>query len=93
LLKQIFSDNAKIHHTKKLKEYIKKKNINVLYNIPYCPEFNPIENVNSMIRNNVRYNKNAIFDDIKNVLQEFKNKDHKKEFQNIYNSSFNRLKS
>lgn len=91
--KHLLMDNAKIHHTKKLKEYIKKKNINVLYNIPYCPEFNPIENVNSMIRNNVRYNKNAIFDDIKNVLQEFKNKDHKKEFQNIYNSSFNRLKS
>ena len=91
--KHLLMDNAKIHHTKKLKEYVKKKNINVLYNIPYCPEFNPIENVNSMIRNNVRYNKNAIFDDIKNVLQEFKNKDHKKEFQNIYNSTFKRLKS
>ena len=46
-----------------------------------------------MIRNNVKYNKNALFDDIKNVLQEFKNKDHKKEFQNIYNSTFKRLKS
>jgi transposase len=91
--KHLLMDNAKIHHTKKLKEYVKKKNINVLYNIPYCPEFNPIENVNSMIRNNVRYNKNAIFDDIKNILQEFKNKDHKKEFQNIYNNTFKRLKS
>ncbi len=60
---------------KKLKEYINKKNIKVLYNIPYCPEFNPIENVNSMIRNNVRYNKNVTVDDIKNVLQEFKSKD------------------
>ena len=86
-------DNAKIHHTKKFKAYIKKKNINVFYNIPYCPEFNPIENVNSMIRNCVRYNKNVTFDDIKNVLQEFKNKDHKKEFQNIYKSTFKRLKS
>jgi transposase len=91
--KHLLMDNAKIHHTKKLKEYINKKNIKVLYNIPYCPEFNPIENVNSMIRNNVRYNKNTTFDDIKNALHEFKNNDHKKEFQNIYNSTFKGLKS
>ena len=91
--KHLLMDNAKIHHTKKIKAYIKKKKINVLYNIPYCPEFNPIENVNSMIRNCVRYNKNETFDDIKNVLQEFQNKNHKKEFQNIYKSTFKRLKS
>jgi len=91
--KHLLMDNAKIHHTKKLKEYTKNKNINILYNIPYCPEFNPIENVNSMIRNEVRYNKNETFDDIKKVLQDFKNKVHKKEFQNIYNSTFKRLKS
>ena len=86
-------DNAKIHHTKKLKAYVEKKNMNIIYNIPYCPQFNPIENVNSMIRNTVRYNKNATLDDIKNVLNEFKNKDHRKEFQNIYKSTFERLKS
>ncbi len=55
--KHLLMDNAKIYHTKKLKEYIKKKNMKVLYNIPYCPKFNPIENVNSMIRNSVKYNK------------------------------------
>ena len=86
-------DNATIHHTKKIKEYIKKKDINVIYNMAYCPEFNPIENVNSMIRNNVRYNKNKTINDIENVLHEFKNKNHPKEFQNIYNSTFRRLKS
>ena len=91
--KHLLMDNATIHHTKKIKEYIKKKDINVIYNMAYCPEFNPIENVNSMIRNNVRYNKNKTINDIENVLQEFKNKNHKKEFQNIYNSTFRRLKS
>lgn len=44
-----------------------------------------------MIRNDVRYNKNSTFDDIKNVLEIFRNKDHKKEFQNIYKSTFKRL--
>jgi len=91
--KHLLMDNASIHHTKKLKEYINKKNINVIYNIPYSPEFNPIENVNSMIRNNVIYNKNKTIQDIENVLQSFTNKNHKKEFQNIYNSTFRRLKS
>ena len=36
-------DNARIHHYKKLKEYIKKTNIEFIYNVPYMPEFNPIE--------------------------------------------------
>lgn len=33
-------DNAKIHHNKTLNHTIKDK---IIYNIPYCPEYNPIE--------------------------------------------------
>ena len=44
--------------------YIYSNFIYTNYNMAYCPEFNPIENVNSMIRNNVRYNKNKIINDI-----------------------------
>ena len=32
--RHLLMDNASIHHTKKLKEYINKKNFNVIYNIP-----------------------------------------------------------
>ena len=32
--KHLLMDNATIHHTKKIKEYIKKKDINVIYNTP-----------------------------------------------------------
>ena len=46
-----------------------------------------------MIRNNVIYNKNKTIQNIENVLQSFTNKNHKKDFQNIYNSTFQRLKS
>jgi transposase len=91
--KYLLMDNAAIHHTKKFKAYVEKKNINIIYNIPYCSEFNPIENVNSMIRKEALYNKNKTIMDIENVLIEFKKKDHKKEFQHIYNSAFRRLKS
>lgn len=91
--KHLLMDNASIHHTKKLKDYVKKKNINIIYNIPYSPEFNPIENVNSMIRNEARYNENKNFEDIKNVINKFKKTNNKQKFQNIYNSTFKRLKS
>ena len=39
-------DNARIHHYKKLKNFINEQpNINIIYNVPYSPESNPIERV------------------------------------------------
>lgn len=40
----LLMDNARIHHYNKLKEYIKTTNkFECIYNLPYCPEYNPIE--------------------------------------------------
>jgi len=42
----LLMDNARIHHYKKFKDNIKEKpNIELLYNVPYSPEYNPIEYV------------------------------------------------
>ena len=42
----IIIDNARIHHYAKFKKYInRKKNIIIIYNIPYSPEMNPIEHI------------------------------------------------
>ena len=41
--KIILQDNARIHHSKILKEYALKENIKLKYNPAYTPEFNPIE--------------------------------------------------
>lgn len=41
--RNVVQDNARIHHTKLLKEYTKEKHINMRYNPAYSPEFNPIE--------------------------------------------------
>ncbi len=38
-------DNARIRHNKILKEYMMNNNINSIYNIPYSPEYNPIEKI------------------------------------------------
>lgn len=39
----LIQDNARIHHSKIFKEYAKEKSINLIFNPPYTPEFNPIE--------------------------------------------------
>jgi len=50
-------DNARIHHTKKLKDYINSiSNIEIIYNVPYMPEYNPIE---------------YVFNDLKKYLRNF----------------------
>lgn len=44
--KYLLLDNACIHHYRKLKEFIStKENIKLVYNVPYSPEYNPIEYV------------------------------------------------
>jgi len=48
-------DNARIHHYKKLKEYLNKvDNVKIIYNVPYSPESNPIEKVFNEIKNTLK---------------------------------------
>lgn len=59
----ILLDNARIHHSNLLKEYMKTKTNKFIYNVPYSPEYNPIEKVFSMVKNtlkNVNYTNNTI---------------------------------
>ena len=49
-------DNASIHRSIKFKELIKKyPNVNIIYNVPYSPQYNPIEMVFSFIKNIIRH--------------------------------------
>jgi transposase len=67
-------DNARIHHYKKLKKFIKNQtNINFIYNVPYSPQFNPIEFVfkdAKQILKNKNITKSNI---IKKIMLAFKN--------------------
>src|SRR5665647_3684568 len=69
-------DNARIHHSHIVRNYINtKNNINLVFNIPYTPETNPIENIFSVAKNNIKgkpLNNNN--------------------FQNKINASFNKIK-
>ena len=41
----VFLDNCRVHHSIKTREFMAANNIDAIYNVPYGPEFNPIERV------------------------------------------------
>ena len=48
--RNIVQDNARIHHSKIVKNYCLENNIKMIYNPPYTPEFNPIELIFNKIK-------------------------------------------
>jgi transposase len=59
----LLMDNATIHKTKKFIKYCKTNKVNILYNIPYNPESNPIEMIFCPIKKFIKSNntKSIIF--------------------------------
>lgn len=72
--KYLFLDNACIHHSKIVSAYVKEKNIHLLFNVPYCPEYNPIEIMFSKLKQCVKnLNNNSNLPDLKtNIINSLK---------------------
>jgi len=67
-------DNAKIHHYTKLKEFINGKTFTeFIYNVPYMPEFNPIEFVFNEVKHTLKKNNITNLNILKNINKAFKN--------------------
>jgi len=47
-------DNARIHHSRIVKDYTEQTENKLLYSVPYSPDYNPIENIFSIIKNEIR---------------------------------------
>jgi transposase len=84
--KTYLMDNAVIHKTKLFYNYAKEEKINVLYNVPYHSETNPIETIFSILKNKINRCVNDTREDIIKILVEFK-KTYKKSLNKIYNNS------
>ena len=84
--KVLFMDNARIHHSKLFTEYIKTIKNKVLYNVPYCSEYNPIEMVFSKVKSMVhkRTNNTELINLHKNIKYGF-NKIIKSNLVGYYN--------
>ena len=55
----IFLDNCRVHHSKKVDEFLKENKIEVIYNVPYGSEYNPIERVWAQFK--AKFKKKKIF--------------------------------
>ena len=87
--KHILLDNARIHHSKMFKEYIKENEwINLLFNVPYSPEYNPIEKVFNEFKHNLKQ-MNINNNNIKNNINKSFNKISSEHLINYYNKSLN----
>ena len=81
-------DNARIHHSKIVKEYIEKTTHKLIFNAPYCPEYNPIEKVFSKVKNLVRMkSNNKDPNKLKKNIQVALNKITRNDLQNYFQKS------
>jgi transposase len=46
----VFLDNLSVHHSKIVRQFMKDKELEVLFNVPYSPDYNPIENVFNILK-------------------------------------------
>ncbi len=46
----VFLDNCRVHHSIKVRDFCKRMDLTLIFNVPYTPEFNPIERVWAMIK-------------------------------------------
>jgi transposase len=82
----LLMDNAKFHHNKDVKEYIKNINNKILYTIRYHPENNPIENFFNQIKHYIKLKSPTNLEDIKKELVNiYKTKIKEKHLNNYFN--------
>ena len=84
----IFMDNASIHRNSLFKKFINNNNFNVIYNIPYHSELNPIEYIFSLLRKELLYNDNSTYEHIIYIIQNFIKNFNKIYSYNIFNKCF-----
>ena len=86
--KSYLMDNCQIHKSKELRKYYKDEKMNVLYNVPYHSETNPIENVFSCLKNQINRSVNDSYENIIKILKDFRTSFNPEKLTNIFNHSF-----
>ena len=86
--KKIVLDNACIHHSKIVKEYVDKSTNEFIYNAPYTPEYNPIENLFSKLKANIRKSLNNNYNKLNKIIKSTFKSITNSELENYYRHSF-----
>ena len=84
-------DNARVHTSNKFKLLTKENNLNIVYNAPYHSDTNPIENIFSMLRNNLNRNANESIETLTKSIDNFIKIDNEIKYKNIFNHSIKRI--
>lgn len=84
----ILLDNARVHRSKLFKSYTDENKINLLFNVPYSPETNPIEMVFSKTKNIVKSRDNSTEDKITKSICIANKSIIKRDLSNFYKKSF-----
>lgn len=88
----LFFDNACIHHSKIVVNYLTENNIKFIYNVPYSPEYNPIEFMFSKVKTNIKKLNNTTLNELKQNIQSAYETITESDLTNSFNHSFNSLK-
>jgi transposase len=88
--KYLLLDNASIHRSKIVKEFMETSTNKLVYNVPYSPESNPIEKVFSKTKKHVRneLTKSNYKKDLLNAIDNGFETLTESDLQNYYNASF-----
>ena len=95
-----FMDNCTIHKCALIKSYIKdehsdfNKNGNkIIYNVPYSPEYCPVELVNNILKKELKYNDNTteemVATNITEILKNMKEASFMKHYNHAFSYFFN----
>ena len=87
----LFMDNAKIHKSNILADYIRKSDYHLLFNIPYSPEFNPIELFQNVIKSHIKGNNIDNVSDIRKAIDLHFHKYTKMTLNDFYNHTYKML--
>ena len=80
-------DNATIHKTKKFIEYCKEDKVNILYNVPYNPESNPIEIIFCPVKKFIKSNNTKSMLAINDSINCYMNSVNKKTLKKMFNKA------
>lgn len=90
--KHILMDNASFHRSKDFTNYAKENKLNIIYNVPYRPEWNPIEGAFSKVKKIVRENTTFEKDELKKVIEKSLKSLTSNNLKNFFKNSFELLK-
>lgn len=87
----LLMDNARIHHYKLFKTQMTDLNKNLIFNVAYSPEFNPIEYVFNVLKTGIRNNDIDTYDMLVTYIEKFIKDMNKIGFKNYFEKSYTNL--